>query len=70
MGIKTLLQNLTGKIKRLREYRGKRVAIDGSMLLYKGSYGCATELCLGDFTDKCVRFLQGHRPACLVWEPC
>ena len=56
MGISGLLPALKPihKTKRLDEFQGKRIAVDGYVWLHKGVYSCATDLALGKQTTKCV----------------
>lgn len=54
MGIGGLLLNLKGITEdvHIKEYAGKKAAIDTYVWLHKGSYSCSTELCQGLPTDK------------------
>jgi XPG N-terminal domain len=56
MGIQGLLPQLKDITNRvhIREFAGKRAAIDGYGWLYKGAYSCPRELCEDVPTDKCV----------------
>lgn len=52
-GLLPLLKDITTKAH-IKEFQGKRAAVDGYVWLYKGSYSCPEELCEGKPTDKCV----------------
>lgn len=52
-GLLPLLKDITHKAH-IKEFRGKRAAVDGYVWLYKGSYSCPEELCEGKPTDKYV----------------
>ena len=62
MGIKGLLQVLKGITQKqnISEWKGKRIAIDGSCWLHKAAYSCAQELVLGIPTTKYLSFIS-HR---------
>lgn len=44
----------------MRDFRGKRVAIDGYSWLHKGAYCCSTDLCMGRPTDKYVTYFMSR----------
>lgn len=54
-GLLPLLKDITHKAH-IKEFRGKRAAVDGYVWLYKGSYSCPEELCEGKPTDKFVKY--------------
>eukprot|EP00877_Chromochloris_zofingiensis_P012929 jgi/Chrzof1/7890/Cz02g40050.t1 len=58
MGINGLLPALKSIVKQthVREYKGKKVAVDAYSWLHKGAYCCSRELCEGVWTDKFVHF--------------
>ncbi|KAK8808398.1 hypothetical protein WA158_008299 [Blastocystis sp. Blastoise] len=58
MGISTLLRTLRSITTpvNLREYSGQTAAVDALCWLHRGTYNCATELCLGQKTDRYIRF--------------
>ncbi|XP_070533847.1 exonuclease 1-like isoform X5 [Ptychodera flava] len=60
MGIKNLLPKLTNASKRVtfEEMRGSVIAVDASMLLHRGAYGCAADLCCGNVTDSFVKYVM------------
>ncbi|KAL6758969.1 PIN domain-like protein [Haematococcus lacustris] len=62
MGISGLLPILKpiARLRHLREYRGKRVAVDAYSWLHKGAYTCSRELCEGVFTDKFVFYCMSR----------
>lgn len=62
-GLLPLLKDITHKTH-IKQFQGKRAAIDGYVWLYKGSYSCPEELCEGRPTDKCAPFFRHvHRSA-------
>lgn len=54
MGVQGLLPQLRPMTARvnLKEYEGKRVAVDASVWLHRGTYACAVELFRGVKTTK------------------
>ncbi|XP_070541066.1 exonuclease 1-like [Ptychodera flava] len=38
--------------------RGSVIAVDASMLLHRGAYGCAADLCCGNVTDSFVKYVM------------
>ena len=52
-GLLPLLKDITNK-RHIKDFAGKRAAIDGYGWLYKGAYSCAKELCEDTPTDKCA----------------
>lgn len=58
MGISGLLPQLKSITKNvhIKSYAGQTVAIDGYAWLHKGVFCCAQELCLGQPTDRYVRY--------------
>ncbi|CAO3609604.1 unnamed protein product [Cunninghamella echinulata] len=60
MGISGLL-SLTKSIQKavhIKEYSGKRVAVDGNVWLHRGAFGCAKELALGDSTTAYITYFM------------
>lgn len=57
MGIQGLLPLLDPVLEdvHIRQYSGKKVAIDGRTWLYRGAFGCAFELCMNLNTNKYVK---------------
>lgn len=56
MGISGLIPFLDPVLEdvHIRQYSGKKVAIDGRTWLYRGAFGCAFELCMNLNTNKYV----------------
>eukprot|EP00892_Ulva_mutabilis_P007615 jgi/Ulvmu1/5225/UM022_0018.1 len=54
-GLLPLLKDITHKAH-IKQFQGKRAAVDGYVWLYKGSYCCPEELCEGRPTDKFVKY--------------
>ncbi len=54
MGIQGLLPHLKGCSRSIhvRDYKGRKVVVDGYSWLHKGAYTCARELCEGIYTDR------------------
>jgi hypothetical protein len=54
MGIQGLLPQLKSVTARanVSKYRGKRAAVDAYVLLHRGAYTCAREICEGKPTDR------------------
>lgn len=52
-GLLPLLKDITNK-RHIKDFAGKRAAIDGYGWLYKGAYSCAREICEDVPTDKCA----------------
>ncbi|OZJ03433.1 hypothetical protein BZG36_03184 [Bifiguratus adelaidae] len=42
----------------IREYTGQTIGVDGYVWLHRGALSCATELCLGEPTDKFVQYFM------------
>ena len=60
MGIAGLLPNLRSVQRpvHVREYSGKRVAVDGYCWLHRGAFSCSRELCEGRPTRRCEHSLD------------
>ena len=58
-------QSVTAKCH-VTKYRGQRAAVDAYVLLHRGAYTCAREICEGEPTDKCA---AGGRRCCLAGLP-
>ncbi|OQR95452.1 exonuclease 1 [Thraustotheca clavata] len=60
MGITNLLPQLKSitTSTTLENYRGKTVAVDGYCWLHRGVYSCSQELCLGQETNKYVKYFM------------
>ncbi|EQC40377.1 hypothetical protein SDRG_02276 [Saprolegnia diclina VS20] len=60
MGISGLLPQLKSITSptTLRQYRGKTVAVDGYCWLHRGVYSCSQELCLGQESDKYIKYFM------------
>uniref|UniRef100_A0A7S1KUX0 Exonuclease 1 n=1 Tax=Percolomonas cosmopolitus TaxID=63605 RepID=A0A7S1KUX0_9EUKA len=58
MGINGLLPALKPCLNavHIREYKGKRLAVDAYVWLHKGAFSCAEELCQGIATEKYLNF--------------
>jgi exonuclease-1 len=61
MGITNLLPKLQDIVKptSIGQYKGERVAIDGSSWLYTSSRTCARDLGMGNFTDRWEQSARG-----------
>ena len=59
MGIKGLLPKVNSNISKshVKDFAGRRVAIDGYAWLHKAAYSCARELCRGEPTDKWIYYI-------------
>ena len=59
MGISGLLQALSPVFNdaHVKQFKGKKVAIDGYVWLHKGSYACAMDLCLNKPTRKYITYV-------------
>ena len=49
------LKSITTNVN-VREYEGKRVAVDAYCWLHKGAYACSYELCQSIPTDKYIKY--------------
>ena len=60
MGIKGLLKLLKPIVRneKLSNFKGKRVAVDGMSLIYRGCYSCASELNQGIETVQYLKFID------------
>ena len=56
-GLLPVLKDITNRTH-IRQFAGKRAAIDGYGWLYKGAYSCPKELCEDIPTDRCGPSLQ------------
>ena len=65
MGISGLLPCLASitQTVHIKEFAGKRAAVDASVWLHRGAYGCAKELAMGTKTRRYER-LQGS----FLWD--
>ena len=71
MGIAGLLPCLksVSRNTHLKEFAGKRVAVDAYVWLHRSLYTCAQDLCMGVPTDKCVGALRACLPECTGAHP-
>jgi exonuclease-1 len=62
MGITGLLPSVKSQItnSHVKDFKGRRVAVDGYAWLHKAAYSCARELCRGEHTDKWVYYILGQ----------
>ncbi|KAF9394944.1 Rad2 nuclease [Podila verticillata] len=60
MGIQGLLPLVKSieKPVNLKDYAGMTLAVDGYVWLHKGAFACAQEICLGQPTDKYVKYFM------------
>jgi exonuclease 1 len=58
-GLLPMLKDITNRTH-IRQFAGKRAAIDGYGWLYKGAYSCPRELCEDLPTDKYVKFCMSR----------
>ena len=52
-GLLPILRSITNTVH-VKEYKGKKVAVDTYVWLHKASYSCSSDLCQGIPTDKFV----------------
>ena len=71
MGIAGLLPCLksVSRNTHLKEFAGKRVAVDAYVWLHRSLYTCAQDLCMGVPTDKCAGAVCACLPVCAGAHP-